>query len=154
MDKNVNRKKETVFSSNKLNDCPMYNFFNPDVRLQELQDPKRCTRCTAWDHPTKKCPLNWKCKWNNQDKSKCNEPHHASLHKVKQHITSLARVTAACVSENNPFCCDFRLIEAQKISVQNDQESAIEANALHDSASSITLCIHDWAKKLGLKSQD
>ena len=46
------------------------------------------------------------------------------------------------------------LMEAQRITVQNSQGRAADTNVLHDSVSSITLCRHEWANKLGLKYQD
>ena len=97
---------------------------------------------------------NGKCSWINLDKSKCEDSNHHTLHKVKQHIGCLNWVNAACTSENNPFGHDLTLMEAQRIPVQNDQASALKTNVLHDSASTITRCRHDWAKGLDLKSQE
>ena len=42
-------------------------------------------------------------------------------------------------------------MEAQNIPIHNDQGGPAYTNVLHDSASSITLCRHDWAENSWLR---
>ena len=55
-------------------------------------------------------------------------------------------------SENSSFSHYFTLMEAQKIPMQNGWGVATDTNVMHESASSVTLFRHDWARSMGLKA--
>ena len=150
---------EMDWPSAMMRSCPKYMEMNPVQRGKKVEEVKGCCKCTSWKHQkgAKQCPRGTSLCTVLESGQKCDKGHDVSLHGSGSRYCSAASVIAVSNSQQRKEEEEDRfspvLLEIQR--VQLVVEGVVEETVLFfDNGSTVMLCTHRWAKKVGLRGEE
>ena len=142
-------KEQVDWPSDQMRSCPRFLALSPVERGNRIEAAQGCPKCTSRRHRLDQC-------WNRQRnvcKEKvngqvCDRPHDTMLHHSKSNYCVSNAVINASINKQG----EIILLGIQRVRVMvGDKETW--AVVFYDSGSTLTLCLHKWARAQGLSGR-